>query len=239
MASGAVKISMGLWGLAFLWVLRRRPWDALRLSAGAALALGVTYGLAGGAVFDQVRVAARFVSPSTFWHGIFLRLDEALPRDDAKRYVAIAAWCAVVLLAGLLLWLLPRASDRVTDQAARTVAALSLAWVLGAQYVLPWYDAMAWAPLVLVAPSLADGLLLAHTGAYSFFYVASRALPWPESVAAWAGRRGPALRWVSAGLVTVTAAWGLSRLVARGRHRGRVDGPAPPRPPRVGSRPSA
>jgi len=238
-AAGAVKISMGLWGLAFLWALRRRPRDALRLSAGAALALAVTYGLAGGAVFDQVRVAARFVSPSTFWHGIFLRLDEALPRDDAKRYVAIAAWCAVVLLAGLLLWLLPTASDRVTDQAARAVAALSLAWVLGAQYVLPWYDAMAWAPLVLVAPSLADGLLLAHTGAYSFLYVASRALPWPESVAAWAGRRGPALRWVSAGLVTVTGAWGLSRLVARGRHQGPVDGPAPPQPPRVGSRPSA
>lgn len=237
--AGAVKISIGLWGLAFLWALRHRPREALKLCLGAAGALAATYGFAGGAVFDQVRIASRFVSPSTFWHPVYERLDEALPREDAKRYIAMAAWVLIALLTVLLLRLLPHAADDPVAQAARTAAALSLAWVLGAAYVLPWYDATAWAMLAIVVPSVADWLLLVHTTAYGFWYVASRALAWPPGVADWASRRAPTLRTVSAGLVSVTVAWALARLVGRPRRRGPSDGPVPPPPPRVGSRPSA
>ncbi len=119
--------------------------------------------------------------------------------------------------------------------AARGAAAVSLAWVLGAQYVLPWYDAAAWAALALVAASAADWVLLVHTGAYGFWYVASRALVFPPAVAAWASHRAPMLRWVSGSLASLTVGWGLVA-VAR---RGVGESPGSPQPRPAGSRSSA
>ena len=225
--AGAVKISLGLWGLGFLWALRRRPKDALLLCAGAATSLALTYGFAGDAAFTQLQANAKYVSPSTFWHRIYEVLDAQLPREDARRYVAIAAWVVIAVLVVVLLRVLPRA-DTVVGEAARGAAAISLAWVLGAQYVLPWYDAAVWAPLALVAASAADWLLLVHTGAYGFWYVASRALEFPPQVAAWASHRAPALRWVSGSLASLTVAWGLA--AAARRAAGGVPGSPPPRP---------
>jgi hypothetical protein len=57
--------------------------------------------------------------------------------------------------------------------------ALALAWLFAWPYVLPWYDALAWAllPLVLAGPALAGQLsflLLARTAALGFGYLPAR-----------------------------------------------------------------
>ena len=56
----------------------------------------------------------------------------------------------------------------------RAALALVLAWLLAWPYVLPWYDALAWALLGLVAASGLDWLLLARTSALAFGYLPAR-----------------------------------------------------------------
>jgi hypothetical protein len=56
----------------------------------------------------------------------------------------------------------------------RAALALVLAWLLAWPYVLPWYDALAWALLTLVAASGLDWLLLARTSALAFGYLPAR-----------------------------------------------------------------
>ena len=49
-----------------------------------------------------------------------------------------------------------------------------MAYVLAAPYALPWYDALPWALLPLVAVSWRDWLLLAHTTVLSLAYLPGR-----------------------------------------------------------------
>ena len=74
--------------------------------------------------------------------------------------------------------------------AGRAALAFALAWLLAWPYVLPWYDALAWSLLPLMAASSLDGLLLARTAALAFGYLPARVagvvmqagLDWLQSV---------------------------------------------------------
>jgi hypothetical protein len=52
--------------------------------------------------------------------------------------------------------------------------ALVLAWLVAWPYVLPWYDALAWALLPLLPASGFDWALLARTTALGFGYLPAR-----------------------------------------------------------------
>jgi len=52
---------------------------------------------------------------------------------------------------------------------------LSVAYVLAAPYALPWYDALAWVVVPLIAASWRDWVLLAHTTVLSLSYLPGRA----------------------------------------------------------------
>ncbi len=64
-----------------------------------------------------------------------------------------------------------------TQVAARAALACVLAWLFAWPYVLPWYDALAWALLPLVAWSWVDWLVLARTAALAFGYLPAIAHP--------------------------------------------------------------
>ena len=51
---------------------------------------------------------------------------------------------------------------------------MTTAYVLAAPYALPWYDALPWALLPLVATSWRSWLLLAHTTVLSLAYLPGR-----------------------------------------------------------------
>src|SRR5215472_9283445 len=65
-----------------------------------------------------------------------------------------------------------------------------LAWLMAWPYVLPWYDALAWALLPLLPASGLDWLLLARTAVLGFGYLPARSagitipggLQWTEPV---------------------------------------------------------
>jgi hypothetical protein len=70
----------------------------------------------------------------------------------------------------------PAAADPVARAAAVT-AAFAVAWLLTTPYVLPWYDALAWAPLALAAASFVDRVLLAHTTVLVLAFLPGRDVP--------------------------------------------------------------
>jgi hypothetical protein len=57
---------------------------------------------------------------------------------------------------------------------ALVAVAVTTAYVVAAPYALPWYDALPWALLPLVAASWRDWVLLAHTSVLSLAYLPGR-----------------------------------------------------------------
>lgn len=69
-----------------------------------------------------------------------------------------------------------------TGEAARAAFAVTLAWLLGGYYTLPWYDLAAWIPLCVLAGSALDLVLVVRTTVICLAYVATRSLPPGEQV---------------------------------------------------------
>ena len=121
--------------------------------------------------------------------------------------------------------------DRITGDAVRAAVVLSAAWVLTAPYALPWYDALVWAPLALVGPSLLDRALLARLVVLSLAYVPGRVVgltPLVETLTL-GFRRYVAPLLVLAVVVTVVR-WALRGSAGGGRAGPRAAPPAAPAP---------
>ena len=186
------------------------------LTAGYAVVAGAALAIGGPDDFRQTVQASSMVSIGSPWRVIrtvaHLAAGEAAAGDMVRiSAVALFAVLAVLLLRGLPAgsWPGPPASVEPGDPAAgggrgapasagpaltalagRAVLAFALAWLLAWPYVLPWYDAFAWALLPLVAASSLDWVLLAWTAALAFGYLPARSagvvipagLAWLQSV---------------------------------------------------------
>lgn len=138
--------------------------------------------LAGPHVFDQLRTASGFTSIASPWRAVVNLVEMATGRGSMRPMVMPLA----LLVAGALAWLLGRrvlgtacaASDPVTADAGRAVVVLTAAWVFCAPYALPWYDAMVWAPLALVAAPVElaglETVLLVRLAVLSLAYLPGR-----------------------------------------------------------------
>ncbi len=184
-AAVGVKVTFVLMVPALLYALWRnrsglRP--VVRGALGAVLVLIPAYVAAGPHVLDQLGRARRFVSLATPWR----LLVDAVPGDAVRIGVQLAWPVVLVLLAVLLARALrlgvvrrPAGPDAVTSQSVTSDAALAAvvlgaAYVLAAPYSLPWYDAIAWAPLPLVAGGAIDLVLLARLTFLALAYVPGR-----------------------------------------------------------------
>ena len=179
-AAVGIKVTFVLLAPAVLYSLWRNRFGlrpALLGALGAALLLIPAYVAAGPHVFDQLGRARRFVSLATPWR----LLVDAVPGDAVRTAVQLAWPVVLVLLACLLARALglevgrrPAGSRAVTADAALAAVVLGAAYVLAAPYSLPWYDAIVWAPLPLVAGGALDLVLLARLTVLALAYVPGR-----------------------------------------------------------------
>lgn len=188
----AAKITLGLYVLALAWALRGRRRD-LGAMLGSGLAVGVlAYLPLGTQAFDQMRENSKLVSLAMPLRLTVKPLESVLDDDTARSLIGLIGWLSLVLVAWLLAPAVARATGRspVVDPAVRDAAGaaalLTVAWLLTAPYSLPWYDLAAWAPLVLLAGTAVDGLLLARTTVIVCAYVPGRAVPLPDGVESFA-----------------------------------------------------
>jgi hypothetical protein len=208
-AATGTKLPYGLFGLAALWGLRRLPRRvvAARVAVvGIAAVLVVVTGQlwAGPHAFDQLRRASRFTSLATPWRAVANLGDLLLGHGALAPVIAPLALLVGAALA-VPLWrrlavvrtdhpadvaLLPATKldttpDVVRREAVLAALALGAAWAFTAPYALPWYDAMVWAPLALIGPSLLDRLALIRLTVLALAYLPGRVVglaPTLESV---------------------------------------------------------
>jgi alpha-1,6-mannosyltransferase len=221
----AVKVSdvlVGL-GLAVTLVLGLRSGRRLLpplagLAAGFSATAGAAIAIGGPALLGQLSRESNLVSIVSPWRVIRILVQLAAGGTAATDMVKAGAIALAVLLAVVFIRALPGPAEMV-------VFAVVLAWLFAWPYVLPWYDALAWAllPLVPWGAAAADGicwLLLARTAALGFGYLPARqadaALPgglsWLQPVI----RHG-----VTPAILTAAAVW-LAVLMLRTRRTGRL-----------------
>lgn len=237
--AGAVKLTEGVVGLGLLWAVRRRPAAAVALCAAAGAVLAVAYLPHWPEAVHQTSSNSGFISSASPWQWIRGLLGLVMPGSAAQRVVSIAAWASVAVVAAAVFRRLVLRSDstglttdsagavdpdaagraRVAD-AVQAVAAVGLGWLVVGSYTLPWYDMVAWAPLMLVTASALDVILLVRTVTVCLAYVATRQVPpelAPSAALAFVADRfrdtvSPA---VHLGLVVALVRW-----ARRGRHPG-------------------
>ena len=237
----AVKVTAALVGAGLvlaLILLLGRQWRRLvpplaALGAGFAVTAGAALAIGGSAMVRQSSQASDMVSIGSPWRVIRTIIHLAVAGTAATDMVKVGAIALMIVLAVLLIRGLPLGTGG-------TVAfALALAWLFAWPYVLPWYDALAWAllPLVPLVPGTAVAgvgwLLLARTAALGFGYLPARqtdaALPpglgWLQPVV----RHG-----VTPAVLAVATAWLVVLMVTRRVGADRPRGPSghpPPAPP--------
>jgi hypothetical protein len=166
------------------------------LAAGFAVAAGASLAVWGPSSLRPALDAGSYVSIGSPWRAVRSALRLAIGEGPAEDAVKIAA----VVLAVLLLLLMLRAITRVPAPAqldpavseaeagagrpdpalvagglaASMAVAVALAWLFAWPYVLPWYDGIGWALLVLLPWSGLDWLLLARTAALAIGYLPAR-----------------------------------------------------------------
>jgi len=188
-------------------------------------------------MWHQLSRESDLVSIGSPWRVIRSGVHLVVAGTAATDIIKAGAVVLAVVLAVLLVRGLPRAADPgggVAEWGAAVAFAVVLAWLFAWPYVLPWYDALAWALLPLVAAgTAADGaawLLLARTTALGFGYlparqadaVLPRGLSWLQPVV----RHG-----VTPAVLAAATVW-LAVLMVRSRSRERPEpaGTADPRP---------
>ena len=178
----AVKVSDALVGAGLaiaLVLILGRQWRRLvprltALGAGFAVTAGAAVAIGGSAMLRQSSRASDMVSIGSPWRVIRTIIHLAVAGTAATDIVKFGAIALMVVLAVLLIRGLP------IGVGATPAFALALAWLFAWPYVLPWYDALAWAllPLVPLVPgTAAEGLawlLLARTAALGFGYLPAR-----------------------------------------------------------------
>lgn len=228
-AACAVKLTFGLYVLALAWACRRQPRRLVTLLLAAAAVGALAYLSVGWHALDQVRASSRLVSFAAPWRLVTPALEAVLGAGPARVVVALAAAAAGAALTWLLARALPAPVLSVrlpepTASAVRAAAALTLAWTLTAPYTLPWYDALAWAPLVLLPPSVFDRWLVARTTVLALAYVPGRVTPLPGALSVLTRT----LRGALAPVLGLAVVAGVVRAALVGRRPRR---PAPRRPP--------
>jgi len=169
---------------AFSIPLRDRSRVVAGLVTGFAIVAGVSVWLIGSAGIRQMTRASGLVSVGSPWRVVRTVLGDVVSESTANDAVRV---CAVVVAALLVVHLLPsrfvpdfcRYDSTNQGQSAWPAAGwafvLVLAWLTVWPYVLPWYDALAWALLALLPASGFDWLLLARTTVLAFGYLPARA----------------------------------------------------------------
>jgi hypothetical protein len=167
-----VKAPAGLVWLALMWAARRSRPALVTLVVGALAVAGTGYAIAGLPALRQLSRASRQVSLASPWRPVANLTDPAFGNGASRHLIGALA---VVLFVAVVI-ALHRLSPEIRIGSPTALAfAFTLGYVLSAPYALPWYDALPWALLPLLAASRLDRLLLAHTAVLSLAYIPGRA----------------------------------------------------------------
>ncbi|ALV32251.1 hypothetical protein AS200_09520 [Streptomyces sp. CdTB01] len=163
-----VKISAALLAAGLAWpLLRSGAWrQATRQMGAAALTLAILYGVYGLHALVPLSAASHMVSAPSLW-AVFDHFSTEFLGPRAAATATSALW-PVLMLA--LARVLCRRVPADTPGAVAVPFALAFAWVLTAPWSMPWYTALAWAPVALFRHGRPTSYLVMTTTVLALFH---------------------------------------------------------------------
>jgi hypothetical protein len=168
------------------------------LVAGFAVVAAATVAIGGVTSLRSALSAGSYVAIGTPWRWVRAAISLGTGEGVADDLVKGTAAVAILALAWLMLRKLPgpgrlaapgeatsplaAGPQATTSLVARAVLAFALAWLTAGPYVLPWYDALAWAVLPLLPWSAIDWLVLARTTSLAVGYLPARTVTMPAGM---------------------------------------------------------
>jgi hypothetical protein len=231
--AGSVKLSLGLYGIALLWALRRSRRGMAELCLGAAVVMIALYLTTSRYVFDQVLTASKYMSTGTPGKLIYQPFMLMFSDPASRRFTSAVVWIAALVLVAMVMQVMPAvrtrradphpgwhvrrglpaiADDQVSADAVRATVAITLVWLLTAMYSLPWYDVVTWLPLAGLAASRLDRLLLARTTVMAAAYVPGLVQPLPPVLGFVAGHlRSTVAPVLELAVIVLLVCWAIRR----------------------------
>ena len=201
--AGTVKVSLVFYGIAMAWGYRRDWRKLLLLVAGAAVPLGIAYGLCRAARAARGRpqhrlhlrrlVGAVAADPAGWVVG------EPLARSMIGSLGGLMMIAVAWMLSRVLPWRLvpgtPEHDEPRHDPltiTVRTAVILTASWLVTSPYTLSWYDLTTWVPLGLMAATRLDALMMWRGAWLSIAYVTGRSVEFSPTMVS-IGSGGPRL----------------------------------------------
>ena len=192
----ATKVTYGVVLVAILWAWRALERPELRrrlvqVAAGFALIVVPSYLVAGRHVLRQLGAAGGSFSYASPWSPAIRGLRHFLPEWAVTAIVFAAAAALMIVFAWFGRRLIERlrlaeaVPDATTREAVVVTFVLMTAYVVWAPYTLPWYDAITWMLLPLLAPFAWDALLVVRHLFMTLAYAPGRAAGISPTVQEW------------------------------------------------------
>lgn len=185
--AGTVKVSLVFYGIAMAWGYRRDWRKLLLLAAGAAVPLGIAYGLV---VPHALLAAGRntgYISAGSWAPWLLTPLAFVVGEPLARSMIGSLGWLMMIAVAWMLSRVLPWRLVPGTPEhdeprhdpltiTVRTAVILTASWLVTSPYTLSWYDLTTWVPLGLMAASRLDALMMWRGAWLSIAYVTGRSV---------------------------------------------------------------
>ncbi len=167
------------------WSLGGRAVALGWLAGGFCIAAAFTLIPWGTAMFGPALRAGSYTSVGSPWRAVRSGLRLLIGENAAEDVVKAGALLLGAVLLVLLVSYFGR-TGRFGGARGRPLAvgafAVIFAWLLAWPYVLPWYDGLGWALLVLLPASGFDWLMLARTAALAIGYLPARGIALPAGL---------------------------------------------------------
>jgi hypothetical protein len=191
--AGTVKVSLVYYGIAMAWGYRRDWRKLLQLVIGAAIPLGIGYGL----IVPRALLAASrntgYISAGSWAPWLQWGLTALFGDLPARGFIGWAGWVMMIVVAWMLSRVLPwrlvpgAAEDENPRRdpltiTVRTAAILTASWLVTSPYTLSWYDLTTWVPLGLMVASRLDVLMMWRGLWLSIAYVTGRSVQFSDTM---------------------------------------------------------
>jgi len=119
--AGAIKLSLGFYGLALLWALRGTKRGMGELVVGTAVCLVGLYLTTSRHAFDQILTASKFMSAGTPAKMLYAPLSWVFSDNVSRRILSAIVWVVLVVIVAMLMQVMPKVIARRENSRAERV----------------------------------------------------------------------------------------------------------------------
>jgi alpha-1,6-mannosyltransferase len=210
--AGAIKLSLGFYGLALLWALRGTKRGLGEVVVGAAVSLVGLYLTTSRHAFDQILTASKFMSTGTPAKMLYAPLSWVFSDNVSRRILSAIVWVVLMVIVAMMMQVMPKVIARRETSRAERAAAASARAVSGEPVSLltrltggPGYDGDV---------VQADALKAAVAVTFVWLVTALYSLPWYDIVT-WMPLAGLAVSRLDRLLLTRTTVMAIGYIPGR------------------------